>query len=239
MHLVLAVGGTIRARGGAGGSDGGAWVEAAGVLTAADAVHEIDARGRDVLLVFLDPESDAGAALASAVEGALRPITPGERDALIGDADPRALMAGAGEAWMQRAARALRTPGAARGAPRRHVHPRVRRLLRLLAAGDASAEEVSLEALAAAVGLSPGRLMHVFTASIGIPLRPYLSWLKLQRAAGAIVAGASVTDAAAAAGFADAPHMSRTFRRMFGVPPSQMRPAQRARPERPPARRPR
>jgi transcriptional regulator GlxA family with amidase domain len=129
-------------------------------------------------------------------------------------------MTGAGEAWMQRAARVLQ----ARSVPRRHVHPRVRRLLRRLAAEDASAQEMSLDALAAAVGLSPGRLMHVFTASVGIPLRPYLAWLRLQRAAGAIVAGASVTDAAAAAGFADAAHMSRTFRRMFGVPPSNLRP---------------
>jgi transcriptional regulator GlxA family with amidase domain len=67
--------------------------------------------------------------------------------------------------------------------------------------------------------------MHVFTTSLGIPLRPYLAWLRIQRAAGALVAGASIADAAAGAGFADAAHLSRTFRRMFGVPPSQMRPA--------------
>jgi hypothetical protein len=47
----------------------------------------------------------------------------------------------------------------------------------------------SLEALAGEVGLSPGRRMHVFTESIGIPLRPYVAWLKLQRAAAAIASG--------------------------------------------------
>ena len=66
--------------------------------------------------------------------------------------------------------------------------------------------------------------MHVFTASIGIPLRPYLGWLRFQRAARAIVSGIPLTDAAMAAGFADAAHMTRTFRRMFGVPPSALRP---------------
>jgi AraC-like DNA-binding protein len=83
-------------------------------------------------------------------------------------------------------------------------------------------DDASLTALAAAVGLSPGRLMHAFTDSIGIALRPYLLWLKLQRAAAAIAGGAPLAEAAVASGFADAAHMSRTFRRMFGMPPSAL-----------------
>jgi AraC-like DNA-binding protein len=65
--------------------------------------------------------------------------------------------------------------------------------------------------------------MHVFTESIGIPLRPYLAWLRVQRSACAILAGASVTEAAHMAGFADCPHMSRTFKRRLGFPPSALR----------------
>jgi transcriptional regulator GlxA family with amidase domain len=108
-------------------------------------------------------------------------------------------------------------------AERRAVHPRVRKLLRHLAALPADAD-TSLAALAEVVGLSPGRLMHAFTASIGIPLRPYLGWLRLQRAAVAVVGGAPLSDAAHAAGFADAAHMTRTFRKMFGTPPSALAP---------------
>jgi transcriptional regulator GlxA family with amidase domain len=66
--------------------------------------------------------------------------------------------------------------------------------------------------------------MHVFTTSIGIPLRPYLAWLRVQRAAMVIVNGASMGEAAHAAGFADAAHMTRTFTRMLGVAPSLLRP---------------
>jgi AraC-like DNA-binding protein len=206
MHFVLAVEGTLRARA------GGAWIEAAGVLTPPDLAHEIDARGREVLLVFLDPESEAGAALAPR---GLRAIIEEERARLV-DTDPLELVT-SGVEWCRRAVRLL---GAAPPAARRRVHPRVRKVLRLLSVDQAG----SLETLAAAVDLSPGRLMHVFTASIGIPLRPYLAWLKLQRAAGAIVAGVSLAETAHAAGFADAAHMTRTFRRMFGVTPSQLRP---------------
>jgi AraC-like DNA-binding protein len=35
-------------------------------------------------------------------------------------------------------------------------------------------------------------------------------------------AGGSLTDAAHEAGFADSAHLSRTFRRMFGVAPSSL-----------------
>lgn len=56
LHFVLALAGELRAR------VGERWEVAAGVITAPDAAHEIDAGSREVLIVFLDPESHAGAA---------------------------------------------------------------------------------------------------------------------------------------------------------------------------------
>jgi AraC-like DNA-binding protein len=50
-------------------------------------------------------------------------------------------------------------------------------------------------------------------------LRPYLRWLRLQRAARELVSGRSVTQAAQVAGFADAARLTRTFRRMLGATP--------------------
>lgn len=78
----------------------------------------------------------------------------------------------------------------------------------------------TLTTLAAWTPLSPSRLAHRFSAYTGMPVRPYLRWLRLQRSARAIGGGASVTDAAHAAGFADAAHLTRTFRRHFGIAPS-------------------
>ena len=215
MHLALALRGALRVR----TSETEAWTTGAGVMTAPDARHAIDASDTEVLLVFFDPESAVGATLLPAANGALRTLTAEERDDLVVDADPSAILRAGGPAYTRRLAAAL---GVATPAPRR-VHPKVRRALRLLQTSSES--ERSLEALAEAVDLSPGRLMHVFTESIGIPLRPYLAWLKLQRAAGAIVAGQPLSSAAAAAGFVDAGHMTRTFRRMFGVSPSELRSA--------------
>jgi AraC-like DNA-binding protein len=210
MHFALGVNGPLKGRA------AGPWRQAAGFLAGADVAHEIDARGTEVLLVFLDPESDAGASLAS--DAPLRPISARERDQLL--ADPGLIVGPEGPAWVERALKVLGVGKERRRS--RLIHPRIRKLLRILATDQDRAP--SLDNLAAAVGLSPGRLMHVFTTSLGIPLRPYLAWLKLQRAAGAIVAGMPLTDAAYAAGFADAAHMSRTFRRTFGVSPSQLAP---------------
>jgi AraC-like DNA-binding protein len=218
MHIVAALEGTIRVDWGDGART------AAGVVTAPDVAHAIDGRGADVLLVFLDPESDAGAALLERIDGPVRCLEAVERDALAPmSADPMQLMQGDGVAWTRRAVGVLGGRRGRAGPSQRRMHPRVRRLLRHLRTlpveGDAS-----LEALAAVTGLSPGRLMHAFTESVGIPLRPYLAWLKLQRAAAGVAAGKPLAQVAASAGFADAAHMTRAFRRMFGTPPSALRP---------------
>jgi AraC-like DNA-binding protein len=215
MHVVLALAGELRLR------QGRSWQRVAGVVTAPDVPHALDGSEADVLLVFLDPESDAGVALQSVLGGATRALTDDERDRLVaGGVDPMAIMREGGVAWTGHAVDVL--AGSTSPSQPRRIHPRVRRLLRQLRALPVGAD-ASLETLAQSVGLSPGRLMHAFTESIGVPLRPYLAWLKLQRAAAAVVAGAPLSDAAAASGFADAAHMSRTFRRMLGMPPSALR----------------
>ncbi|APR83136.1 Transcriptional regulator, AraC family protein [Minicystis rosea] len=214
MHLVLAREGSLRVQRGADAP----WDQAAGVLTAPDVPHAIDADGVSVLLVFFDPESDVGASLHAALAGPVRLVSDAERDALV-DVDPMSLMRSEQRAWMDRL---LATLGATAVPSRRAMHPRVKKLLAYLRAADPETD-TSLEALAAEVGLSPGRLMHAFTESIGVPLRPYLAWLKLQRAAAGVVSGLPLGQAAHAAGFADAAHMTRTFRRAFGMTPSMLR----------------
>jgi AraC-like DNA-binding protein len=216
LHFVLAIGGTLRVR----ESASGPWKAAAGALTPPDGPHAVDARGAEVLVVFLDPESDAGSTFRTALGGGVRLISARERSDLVRDVVPRTMMTMGVERWVGDAARTLGVP---LPPMRRLVHPRVRRILRSLRESGVD-DATSLEALAVRAGLSPGRLMHAFTASVGIPLRPYLAWLRVQRAATAIVGGSPLGDAAHAAGFSDASHMCRTFRRMLGVAPSALRP---------------
>lgn len=79
---------------------------------------------------------------------------------------------------------------------------------------------ITLAALAAAVHRSPSRLAHRFREATGVPLRRYVLWCRLRAAAEGAMRGASLTEAAHGAGFADSAHLSRTFRAMFGIRPS-------------------
>jgi AraC-like DNA-binding protein len=216
LRFALALAGEVRVR----TARQGKWTSAPGVLTAPDSTHVLDGQGAELLLVFLDPDSVNGAPFRDALGGSrVRLLSDAERNALTRDVIPRAILRSGAAAWARQAAETLGLPAPAAA---RSVHPRVRALLSLLRNGGVD-ERTSLEELANAVGLSPSRLMHVFTSSVGIPLRPYLAWLRVQRAAIEIVSGNSLSDAALAAGFSDAAHMSRTFRRMLGIPPSLLR----------------
>jgi AraC-like DNA-binding protein len=81
---------------------------------------------------------------------------------------------------------------------------------------------LTLEAVAAEAYLSPSRFRHLFVEQTGMALRPYILWRRFLRVWELAMAGESLSTAAHAAGFADAAHLTRTSRRMFGFPPSAM-----------------
>jgi AraC-like DNA-binding protein len=209
VQLVMTMQGTLRVRGSAAEE----WRSCAAVLVRPDAVHEIDARASTVLIGFLDAESELGAALQERMDHDI--VCPGARQvARWRTALAPPLTKARVEEWVR-----SELPR-----PRRmvRVHPKVQRVLRYLREELGVAEDFSLDRLAAVSGLSRSRLMHLFTESVGVPIRPYLLWLRLQRAACDVMNGASVTDAAQNAGFSDAAHLTRTFRRMLGTTPSDL-----------------
>jgi len=77
---------------------------------------------------------------------------------------------------------------------------------------------------AAHASTSATRLSHLFSREIGIPFRRFVLWTRLKRAVEVTRDGGDLTAAAAAAGFSDAAHLSRTFRAMFGLSPSTVLP---------------
>lgn len=99
--------------------------------------------------------------------------------------------------------------------------PRIRRLLERF---DQCRPGVCLKpahwraaAVAADLALSESRFLHLFRREMGIAWRPYLLWRRIMCAVGALLLGRSATEAAHLAGFADSAHLSRTFRRSFGL----------------------
>jgi AraC-like DNA-binding protein len=80
----------------------------------------------------------------------------------------------------------------------------------------------SVNDLANRLGLSYHRTSHFFTEAVGIPMRTYQLWQKLYKAGGPLLAGASLTEAALAAGFVDSAHYSSAFQKAYGRAPSEM-----------------
>jgi len=71
--------------------------------------------------------------------------------------------------------------------------------------------------VAKGLSLSEGRFLHLFSEQMDIPWRPYLLWHRMTCAINALARDSSVTDAAHIAGFSDSAHLSRTFRKLFGM----------------------
>ena len=78
----------------------------------------------------------------------------------------------------------------------------------------------SQDELAAHLGLSPSRLLHLFSEQIGVPYRRFRMWKRLMLSFELLHAQDNMTLAALDSGFADATHYSHAFRDTFGVNPA-------------------
>lgn len=83
------------------------------------------------------------------------------------------------------------------------------------------AEQPSLEQLAQHVGLSPFHLLRIFRQEVGITPHAYLTNVRVLHARQLLAAGIKPADVALRTGFADQSHLTRTFKRVVGVPPGQ------------------
>jgi len=79
---------------------------------------------------------------------------------------------------------------------------------------------LTLDVVASEACLSPSRFRHLFVEQTGMGLQPYVLWRRMLHVWSLLTAGGSLSAAAHEAGFADAAHLSRTSRAMFGFPPS-------------------
>ena len=126
------------------------------------------------------------------------------------DADAEALAARwCAQAW----------PGLAPTVP---IDARLKRALDALDADPLAAW--THRSLAERAHLSPSRFQVLFREATGLPVRNYLLWRRLLEATARLQAGEAVTAAAHATGFADAAHLSRSYRRIIGAAPSSLLP---------------
>ena len=197
------------------------WTAYEGVVIASRQPHTMDSSHVPFgAVLFVEPETREGRALAQRyAEGGISSLT----------SDLRATIAPPlFSAWREE-----RSRPALIAAAKRVVHeltggvePSVvsdERILRAIAYINSHLEgPLTLEEVAAEGYLSPSRFRHLFVEETGMALRPYILWRRFLHVWDLIMAGSSLSAAAHAAGFADAAHLTRTSRRMFGFPPSAL-----------------
>lgn len=103
-----------------------------------------------------------------------------------------------------------------------HADARLKRALEALEADPLA--PWTHRSLAERAHLSPSRFQVLFREATGLPVRNYLLWRRLLEATARLQAGEPVTAVAHATGFADAAHLSRSFRRIIGAAPSSLLP---------------
>jgi len=108
------------------------------------------------------------------------------------------------------------------GAASTSLHPviesRIEKVIRIIK--NSHDKKITLEFIAQSVFLSESRLVHLFKEQIGISIRKYILWDRINFAVKKIIDKESLTEAAYSAGFSDAAHFSRTFSKVFGISPS-------------------
>ncbi len=102
------------------------------------------------------------------------------------------------------------------------AHETVDRRVRRCVAALRADPSLTTTSLARTVGLSESRLRHLVLEQLGVPLVRVRWWLQMRVVAKALSRRRSLTHAAHEAGFSDAAHFTRTFRRMFGFAPSTL-----------------
>jgi len=191
------------------------------VAVAPDVDHRFSAEGLTAIL-FIEPESRSGRAVAKRLfeRTAIVALPPATFDDSCEEMRTFWEARQTGAEPLEHIGKSLIYTLAGNVAPEVVDH-RIRRVMRW--AAQSIEGPVSLADVAPEIGLSAGRLRHLFVEQTGLPFRTYLLWLRLNTAVRRIVEGASLTEAAYDVGFADSAHLSRTFRRMFGVTPAALR----------------
>ncbi|MEO7222532.1 MAG: AraC family transcriptional regulator [Devosia sp.] len=197
------------------------WMDYAGAVIAPDLPHAFDAPGQVVANILFEPECAAGRALLD------RYGDPGIAALAASDvarlAAPlrAAYAANASDAELIGLARAVIADLSGTTRQTAATDPRVLKAIEHIR--DHIDEPISLSSVADAVGLSPGRLRHLFVSETGVSCKAFILWERLNVALALGFGGTSWTVAAHAANFADSAHLSRTCRRMFGLAPSAAR----------------
>ncbi len=177
-----------------------------GALIRPNALHMIDCPDATVAVLYVSPVSRVGRAILGASQ---------QTSTLLDDAATARLVRRVMQDQFD--AEGIAAEICANG----HLRTTDSRMVRLLKALQRMTElPRSIEELSTLAFLSPGRFAHVFADAFLAPVRPYLRFLRLNRAMFAAMSGTPLSTAALDAGFSDTSHFNRTLLHHVGCQPT-------------------
>jgi AraC-like DNA-binding protein len=191
------------------------------VIIAPNVSHRLVSSDSNVLLLLIDNEMEIAKRMSSKyfknryVNSIDFPATRKEKDKIISQLEVASCQAG--QFIWTKIIRMLLGPDTN---PSHQIDPRIKKALGIIA--KLPLKKISTSDLASQVFISESRFLHLFKDNVGIPVRRYLLWMRLNEAVKKILHNVSLTDAAHEAGFSDSAHLSRTFRSMFGLTLSEI-----------------
>ena len=82
-------------------------------------------------------------------------------------------------------------------------------------------DNISLERLASIVNLTPCYMLRLFSKAVGLPPHAYLTQVRIRQAKRLLKRGFPIADVAYQTGFVDQSHLTKQFKRVFGITPGQ------------------
>src|SRR5687767_8613689 len=214
IQLVVASEGDHRVR----GSDSEPWSTYSIAAIASRQPHSLDVTASEYgAVIFVEPETLEGRAITQRciTEGIIEAGTSGLRE--ISDAMFDAWLHERKSETVASARRLVTTLGA--GVDRAEItDPHI--MSAIVYINQHLDRAITLDEVASYACLSPSRFRHVFGEQTGMGLRPYILWRRFLLVWDLLMKGGTLSEAAHAAGFADAAHLSRTSVKAFGFAPS-------------------
>jgi AraC family transcriptional regulator len=202
-------------------SDSNEWTEYEGVIISSRQPHSMDSTHVAAnAVLFVEPETREGRALSEHyVRGGITAL-PHEALATVAPALFAAWRDGKSSPAVADAARRVVLELTAGVVPSVVSDARILRAVSYI--NSHLDKALTLDEVAREAFLSPSRFRHLFVEETGLALRPYILWRRFLLVWQLLMEGESLSSAAHRAGFADAAHLTRTSRRMFGFPPSAL-----------------
>lgn len=196
------------------------WIKKKALLVAPNQTHECNASGKEILIIGVDPESIFGQFITNhhllhepIIDFPSANLEKLDIDQITRQIENNNLVELYGSIKLLFGYKPNKYP-------LKETDQRIKKVLDFIKNNIHT--QITTEILMKVSNLSESRLLHLFKQEMGLPIRNYILWHRLQLAFKELSKGHSLTKVAYITGFSDQSHLTRTFVKVIGATPSSL-----------------